>query len=148
MYGFCRSSTHIFHLECLLFWVKSQPGVAYKQVVYKKAFNLVFKSSKTEEITLLHEFIFVFIWYFIGAILLEKSCQKWGIQKKNIKRGMSIYRGAQTFCMLWYWEAGRGELGVLNYWGDLNWRGDFRPLFIPWIYLNTVSNDVYSHICI
>ena len=44
----------------LLFWIKS-PGVAYKSVVYKKAFNLVFKSSKNEEITLPHDFIFGFI---------------------------------------------------------------------------------------
>ena len=31
-------------------------------------------SSKIEEITLLHEFIFVFIQCFNGAILSEKSC--------------------------------------------------------------------------
>ena len=28
----------VFHLECLiLFWIKSQPGVAHKSVVYKKS---------------------------------------------------------------------------------------------------------------
>ena len=50
---------HIFHLDfrllLLLFQIKSQPGVAYKSVVYKKAFNLIFKFSKNEEITLPHE---------------------------------------------------------------------------------------------
>ena len=52
----------VFHLECsLLFRIKSQPGVAYKSVVYKKACNVVFKSSENEKITLPHEFIFVFI---------------------------------------------------------------------------------------
>ena len=38
-----------FHLECLLFRIKSQPGVAYKSAVYKRAFNVVFKSSKNEK---------------------------------------------------------------------------------------------------
>ena len=58
----------VFHLEfLLLFRIKSQPGVAYKSVDYKKTFNVVLKSSENEEITLPHEFIFVFIWYFIGA---------------------------------------------------------------------------------
>ena len=32
----------VFHLECLLFRIKSQPGVAYNGVVYKKAFNIDF----------------------------------------------------------------------------------------------------------
>ena len=50
----------VFHLECLLlFRIKSQPGVAYKSVDYKNTFN---ESSKNEETTLPHEFIFVFIW--------------------------------------------------------------------------------------
>ena len=39
----------VFHLECLLFQIKSQPGVAYKSAVYKRAFNVVFKSSKNEK---------------------------------------------------------------------------------------------------
>ena len=43
----------VFYLECLLlFRIKSQPGVAYKSVVYKKAFNIIFKSFKNEEVTL------------------------------------------------------------------------------------------------
>ena len=53
----------------------------------KKTCNVVFQSSKNEEITLLHVFIFVFIWYFIGAILSRKSCQKQGVQKKDKKEG-------------------------------------------------------------
>ena len=45
----------VFHLDgLLLFWIKSQPGVACKSVVYKRAFNFVFKSSKNEKITLPH----------------------------------------------------------------------------------------------
>ena len=33
----------VFHLEyLLLIWIKSQPGVAYKNTVHKKAFKLVF----------------------------------------------------------------------------------------------------------
>ena len=37
----------VFHLECLLlFGIKSQPEDAYKSVFYKRAINVVFKSSK------------------------------------------------------------------------------------------------------
>ena len=33
----------VFYLECLLlFQIKSQPGVAYKSVDYKKTFDVVF----------------------------------------------------------------------------------------------------------
>ena len=50
------------HLECLLLiQIKTHPDVAYKSVDYKKAFNVVFQSSKDEEITFPHEFIFVVI---------------------------------------------------------------------------------------
>ena len=47
-----------------------------KVLLVKKASYIDFWFSKNEEITLPPEFIFVFIWYFYGAILLEKSCQK------------------------------------------------------------------------
>ena len=54
-----------------------------KVLFIKKVFNVVFGSSKNEEIICLpHEFIFVFIRYFIGAILMEKSCQNWGVREK------------------------------------------------------------------
>ena len=39
----------VFHLEYLSFQIKSQPGVAHKSAVYKRAFNVVFKSSKNEK---------------------------------------------------------------------------------------------------
>ena len=68
----------------------SQLGVAYKSVNYKKAFNVVFWSSKNEEITVPDEFIFVFMMYFIWAILSEKSCRKQRVQKKYEKGGMAI----------------------------------------------------------
>ena len=48
-----------------------------KVLLVKKASYIAFWFSRNEEITLPPEFIFVFIWYFNGAILLEKSCQKW-----------------------------------------------------------------------
>ena len=69
-----------WYLRLLLFRIKSQPGVVYKSVVYKKACSVVFQSSKNEEMTLLHEFIFVFIQYFIGATKsLVYKIQKGGI---------------------------------------------------------------------
>ena len=90
----------VFHLECfLLFHIKSEPGVADKSAVYKGAFNVVFKSPKKEKITLLREFIFVFIWYLIGTILSEESCQKREVWKKYkmwgwpIREGVSLEKG-------------------------------------------------------
>ena len=74
----------------LLFWIKSQPGVAYKSVSYKQACKVVLKSSKHEEITFPHGFIFMFIPYFIAAISSKKYWQKWG--EGEIKRG----EGGQT----------------------------------------------------
>ena len=60
---------------------------------------LLMKVLFIKKVTLSHEFIFVFIWYFNGAIFLEKSCQKGsggrkggggGVVRKNIKRGIAI----------------------------------------------------------
>ena len=59
----------VFCLEfILLFHIKYQPGVAYKSVNYKKAFNVVFgllKMNKQHSC----EFIFVFILF-----SLERHC--------------------------------------------------------------------------
>ena len=63
----------------------NKPGVANESVVYKKACSVVFQTSKHEETTLPHEFIFVFSRYFIEVILLKKSCQKRGVRKKDKK---------------------------------------------------------------
>ena len=68
------------YFRLLVFQIKSHSGVAYKSVVYKKYVTL---SSENEEITLPHEFIFVFIWYFTRVILSEK----------NVKSGGWPYRG-------------------------------------------------------
>ena len=57
-----------------------------------KTLNIVFKCSKNKEKSLPHEVIFVFIRYFLGAILLKKSCQKRGDWKKD-KKGEWSYRG-------------------------------------------------------
>ena len=59
----------------------------------KKAFNDVFKSSKNEELTLAHDFIFVFIQYLIGPTLSEKSYEKRGVRKKYEKEEWP-YRGS------------------------------------------------------
>ena len=52
----------------------------------KKAYNIIFLVLKNEEITLPNEFMFVFTWYFNGAIFSEESSQKWEVLKK-CKRG-------------------------------------------------------------
>ena len=57
----------------------------------KKACNIFFHTSKNEKITLPYEFIFVFIQYFNGAIMLEKSCQVQGVWEKYENLG-NVYR--------------------------------------------------------
>ena len=52
-----------------------------KVLFIKKAFKLFFKSSKNEEITLPDEFIFVFIQYFIEAIMWESLAKNGGFGK-------------------------------------------------------------------
>ena len=52
-----------------------------------KHVTLFFYCSKNKEITLPHEFVFVFIRYFIRAILSKKFCQKRGVRKKYKKGG-------------------------------------------------------------
>ena len=82
----------VFHLECLLlFRIKSQSDVACKSVIYKKVLSVVFRSSKNGRINLPHEFIFVFIWHFIGPILSEKFCQRRGEGGKGF--GKNIVKG-------------------------------------------------------
>ena len=54
---------------------------------------MVFQSPKYEEIILPYEFVFVFITYFIEAILSKKFVRSRGFEKKNKKVGMAIIVG-------------------------------------------------------
>ena len=75
------------------------------EVLFTEKYLTLFFSllnSKNEETILPHECIFVFIWCFIGTLLLEKSCQKWGFEKKYKKAdghigGLSIEGGPSTY---------------------------------------------------
>ena len=49
--------------------------------------------------------LFELIWYFIGTILLKKSCQKLGVQKKKIKKGNGHIWGGGGVSI----EVGRGN---------------------------------------
>ena len=77
---------HCFLLINKVLWIKSQPGVAYKSVAYKKSCKSVLQSFKNEKMTLSHEFIFVFILYLIGAIL-PKNIAKSTSSKKTKREG-------------------------------------------------------------
>ena len=80
--------THqVFHLECLLllFQIKSQPADVYKSIVYKRAFKVVFKSSKNEKITMPHEFIFVFYLVFHWGNIVGKVLPKPGEFEKPLR---------------------------------------------------------------
>ena len=63
-----------------------------KWLSIKNHLMLFFSLLKNEEITFLHVFIFVFILYYIGTILLEKLSQKWGVWKEYENGGWP-YRG-------------------------------------------------------
>ena len=133
MYGFCSNNalySASFSAKMFIISDEISAGVAYKSVAYKKAFNAIFQSSRNEEIILPHEFISVFIRYFIRTILMELSSQKWGVRKTFC-----------TFRTLWCcWEAERGNLGTLNYLGDLNRRGDL-------IWKGGTSDPSSYHVC-
>ena len=51
--------------------------------------NIVLQSFKHYELTSLHPFIFAFIVHSIGTILSKKCSEKWGVGKKDAKRGWS-----------------------------------------------------------
>ena len=91
---------------------------------------LLFSLPKNEEITFPHEFIFVFILWFIGTIFSEKSCQKGG-SRKEYKRGdhvggLSIEGDSNLLHTNIEKLKGGGDLGALNYWGDLIWKGELQ----------------------
>ena len=123
----------VFHLKLkclLLFQIKSQPGVAYKSVDYKKAL-LFFSLLKMIKFT-----TWVYFCFSLGQYCWKSPAKSRGFAK-NIKRwdgyigGLSI-KGGWFKPAHWHWEAERGDLWPLNYWGKQNWRGDMRTLFIPW----------------
>ena len=67
-----------------------------KVLFTKKACKVAFQSAKNEEMSFLYDFIFVFIQYFNGAILLEKSFVKWGkggVLEEIQKGKMTIQEG-------------------------------------------------------
>ena len=69
----------VFHLECLLlFQIKSQHGVAYKNIDFENAFNVIFQPSKNKEINFPYEFIIVFILYLYWDDVVEKLLPKAG----------------------------------------------------------------------
>ena len=86
--------------DCYNFESNLNQVLLLKVLYIKKACNTVSQSPKNGEITLPHEFIFVFIRYFNGAVSSEKSCQKQGvrmaIQKRCLKKG-----GSQLHSLLW-----------------------------------------------
>ena len=63
--------------------LRSQPGVAYKSIGYRKTCNFVLQSSKHEEMIFPYEFIFEFMPHFIRAILSKDV--KWWVWRKYIK---------------------------------------------------------------
>ena len=69
---FYFSLNSFWYQRLLLFRIKSQSGIAFKSFSYQKTCNIILKSSKHEEIIFPHEFIFVFILYFIGGDIVKK----------------------------------------------------------------------------
>ena len=72
---------------------------------------LLMKVLFIKKVTLSHEFIFVFIWYFNGAIFLEKSCQK----GSGGRKGGGGRRGGQK-----KYKKGNSHIGKLSIEGRLN----------------------------
>ena len=90
--------THqVFHLKCLFFFLlllirdtcyyfgsNLRLVLLMKVLFMKKVCNVVFQSSKNEEMTLPHEFIFLLIRYFIGTKLSRKFVKSDGFSKKTL----------------------------------------------------------------
>ena len=73
-------------MRLLLFPIKSQHGVVYNSVAYKKGYNVVLQSSKHEEITFPHEFIFYLPRLSLGNIA-KKMLSVVGDSEKYVKGG-------------------------------------------------------------
>ena len=71
----------VFHLECLLFRIKSQPGVAYKSAVYNRAFNVVFKSSKNEKNFAMRVYFCVYLVSHCGNLVRRVLSKARGLEK-------------------------------------------------------------------
>ena len=123
----------VFHLECLLLFqillLNLNLVLLIKVLIIRKHLLLFFSllKMKKKTKTFPHEFVFVFILYFIGTLLSEKFDQKQGVQKEYKKggwpyRGVVYRRGVQTFTLIL--RGCEGDLGALNYWGGLNWMGE------------------------
>ena len=96
---FTRSLYKVFELECLILLI-IKVIIILNQIsawsclsifffFYKNACNVLSQSSKEKESTLPHEIIFVFMQYFIRAILSKNSYQKGReVVGKKVKRGI------------------------------------------------------------
>ena len=76
-------------LKSCLYLPKIHEGI--RRGVYRRGY-VVFKFYKNEEITFPSEFIFVFVPYFIGA-LLSKNVAKSGTLRKKIRYKPSAHYG-------------------------------------------------------
>ena len=109
IYGFCSSnalyleslqsiSTRMFdtfdNWDHYYFESNLSLELLIKVFLYKKhVTNVLSYSSKKKERNLPHEIIFVFIWYFIGAISSNNSHQKRRVQKRDKNEGWSYSGG-------------------------------------------------------
>ena len=93
----------VFYLSCsLLFQIKSQFGVAYKSVVYKRTFNILLKSSKKEKITLLC-YMSLFLCLFrisLGQCFAKNERFAKNIKKEWLLKWVICRRRVQNFCTL------------------------------------------------
>ena len=114
-------------------------------------------SSKDEEITFLHEFIFVFILYFIVAILSKRvQAVRWRVRKKKKKRrgvshigeGGGIYRRLENFKPSAYYEGILSHFSFLSkyiFYGLKNVKKCFNRKFHIWLewHINILIKCLY-----
>ena len=82
IYNIYFSFESFWHLRLLLFQIKSQSVDVCKSVAYKKQVILFWSLWSIKKITFPRAFIFMFISYFIGAVLSRKCCQNVGVGKR------------------------------------------------------------------
>ena len=94
----------VFHLQHLFFFYI----FLIPEITYKKPCNIVLQSSKHEETTYPHKFLFLCYPIFYWGYVIKKMFSKVGAMKKYIKgggdiwgvRGVAYRGGVQTSCKL------------------------------------------------
>ena len=107
----------ILILELLLFWMKSQPGVAYESIAYEK--HMLFYGL----LNMKNKLCYLSLFLCLSCISLGQYCQKKDVKSVGLKK--KIWKGdnghipsAQTFSTIWvfskFWHGVRNPYKIVH----------------------------------